>query len=357
MFTAEEAAKVQALLAGTLGKDSRSGGPQWTNIALKLPGRDATQVRNHFVSLQHAMTSKTTFTAEEDVQIQALLAGPLGKDSQSGGPQWTKIALTLPGRDAKQVRDRCASLQNRPRGLAACHLRLAKAAVAAHPQDVAAAEALVTAQRKQVKEAAFRTKFTWGNGERLKVQLQEPPPSARPLASLLGPAAFAADTGQQQPGQQPVSCLISRPKGRKYSWMVVNSRSPSMRSIQALGIRVEPDVYGAGCPNAAIVLCVLAGKHELAKLLFTVPSDLVNETSACDVLGKVLGLPVVKVTGDRRATVSQRFVLSNAAAAAPPLEGGSSSSTAVIVAGEVGGGSGKQKVEAPRKILGSISNL
>ena len=79
-----------------------------------------------------------------------------------------------------------------------------------------------------------------------------------------------------------------------------------------VGVRVEPDVHNHR-PNVAVLLAFVGETHVRARLQLEVPSHLVSETmTACEVIAKALGLPVVAITGEKTAVTSRRFILANA---------------------------------------------
>ncbi|CAM9745936.1 unnamed protein product, partial [Ectocarpus sp. 8 AP-2014] len=76
-------------------------GPKWSNIADKMPGKTATACMLHWrvgVNPNHMVKGSGTWTAEEDERLSKLV--------EVVGMKWSDLARHIPGRIAKQCRER-----------------------------------------------------------------------------------------------------------------------------------------------------------------------------------------------------------------------------------------------------------
>ncbi|CAB1101916.1 MYB [Ectocarpus sp. CCAP 1310/34] len=76
-------------------------GPKWSNIADKMPGKTATACMLHWrvgVNPNHMVKGSGTWTAEEDERLSKLV--------EVVGMKWSDLAKHIPGRIAKQCRER-----------------------------------------------------------------------------------------------------------------------------------------------------------------------------------------------------------------------------------------------------------
>ncbi|EJK69021.1 hypothetical protein THAOC_09764, partial [Thalassiosira oceanica] len=94
-FTAEEDEKLRELVKGC-----GSGKVKWKILAAEMPGRSGKQIRSRWLDHLDPSISHSSFTAKEDGIIARFQA-----DDETAG-KWTEIAKRLPGRTAHQIKNR-----------------------------------------------------------------------------------------------------------------------------------------------------------------------------------------------------------------------------------------------------------
>lgn len=101
LWEPEEDKALRAAVAAQLGE--RRETPKWVVVAQDVPGRSAKQCRERFVNQLSPFVCKDPWSAAED---HALLTGVVVI-----GRRWTEIAKHLPGRTPDRVRNRFVNLQ------------------------------------------------------------------------------------------------------------------------------------------------------------------------------------------------------------------------------------------------------
>ena len=90
-------------LLQALGSSARTLGTNWNTVALGVPGRNGRQVRERYVNILNPTLNIHDFSDSEDAAVLSYM--------QKHGPRWSLIAAKMAGRSPNAIRNRANKLR------------------------------------------------------------------------------------------------------------------------------------------------------------------------------------------------------------------------------------------------------